>query len=187
MKIKSIGANRLIIPFKVPFKHASAVRAATETIWVKITSIDGVVGFGEGCPRLYVTQENFDSSEKFIAAHLKDWCENLHDLTSLKEWVQKHNVDIDAHPSAWAAVEIALLDLLGKKQHCSVESLLGFSELSGHFYYTAVMGDAPIEAFKVQLAAYQHAGFLDFKIKLSGNLARDLEKIHALKAVGRAR
>ena len=129
MKIKSIGASRLAIPFKVSFKHASAARASTETIWIKVIASDGTVSYGEGCPRSYVTQESLDSAERFIATHLHDWRENLQDLATLKNWVQQHRAEIDKNPSAWTAVEIALLDLLGKERRCSVESLLGLPEL----------------------------------------------------------
>jgi len=184
MRIKSIRANRLSIPFKAAFKHASATRATTETLWVEIASSQGATGYGEGCPRQYVTAESLDSAENFIATHKVDWRENLHDITSIRNWANQHETDIDANPSAWTAVEIALLDVLGKEQNCSVESLLGLPELHGTFRYSAVVGDASAAAFETQVRTYRHAGFNDFKIKLSGDLVRDLEKTSLLKASG---
>ncbi|MEQ1838678.1 MAG: enolase C-terminal domain-like protein [Candidatus Nitrotoga sp.] len=184
MKIQSIRFNRLSIPFKVSFKHASATRASTETIWVKVTANEGFVGFGEGCPRQYVTHENLASAEAFIATHIEDWQANLQSLASLQNWVQAHTADIDNNPAAWTAIEIALLDILGKEQNRSIESLLGLPHLTGQYRYTAVIGDASIAAFQTQLATYQQAGFSDFKIKLSGDLARDQQKVTALKTAG---
>ncbi|MGH8718511.1 MAG: mandelate racemase/muconate lactonizing enzyme family protein [Burkholderiales bacterium] len=103
-------------------------------------------------------------------------------MGTLARWVAEHCDDIDTNPAAWCAVELALLDLLGKKTGESVEALLGLAELGGAFQYTAVLGDAPHAAFEAQLAAYQKTGFRDFKIKLSGDAQRDLAKVKSLAA-----
>ena len=55
MKLESIRASVLTIPFNAAFKHASAERAATQTLWVEARTADGMIGYGEGCPREYVT------------------------------------------------------------------------------------------------------------------------------------
>ena len=55
--IDSLHARALQIPFKVAFSHASASRDTTHSLWVEVTLHDGSVGYGEGCPRDYVTGE----------------------------------------------------------------------------------------------------------------------------------
>jgi L-alanine-DL-glutamate epimerase-like enolase superfamily enzyme len=182
--IKSIQASALAIPFNVAFKHASAERAATQSLWAEAHSWDGVVGFGEGCPREYVTRESLDSAQAFIGAHRDEWLGAIRDLGTLSDWARRHHRDIDAHPAAWTAVELALLDLLGKVEGKSVEALLRVPELAGRFQYTAVLGDASPREFEAQLARYLQAGFRDFKIKLSGDHKRDLAKVRALTAAG---
>ncbi len=106
------------------------------------------------------------------------------DLDALNDWVVRHQEDIDGNPAAWTAVELALLDLLGKTEGRSVEALLGVPELAGLFRYTAVLGDSSPRQFEMQLAHYVKAGFSNFKIKLSGDRARDLAKVKALAAAG---
>lgn len=182
MVIASITASSLEIPFNMAFKHASAERSATQTLWVEARAPDGSTGFGEGCPREYVTAESLASAQAFVAAHLNNWLASIHDVPSLRQWVADHRRDIDANPAAWTAVELALLDLLGKTGGQSVEGLLGLPELAGCFGYTAVLGDAPPRQFEAQLGHYLKAGFRAFKIKLSGERARNLEKIRALGA-----
>src|SRR5207245_232607 len=103
---------------------------------------------------------------RFVATHLDGWFTMLHDVDSLASWVSRHNAEIDRNPAAWTAVELALLDLMGKHAGKSIEALLGLPELSGRFRYTAVIGDAPAAQFEAQLAKYGNAGFRDFKIKL---------------------
>jgi len=181
MPLKSLHAGFLAIPFNVAFRHASAERAATQTLWVQARGKLDACGYGEGCPREYVTDESLDTCHSFVAAHQADWLVNIHDELSLADWVRAHRTVIDTHPAAWAAVELALLDLFGRERGCSVETLLGLPEISGSFSYTAVIGDAPARQFEAVLARTLQAGFGEFKIKLSGNHVADSDKVAALR------
>jgi L-alanine-DL-glutamate epimerase-like enolase superfamily enzyme len=182
--IESIRASALTIPFKLSFKHAAAARASTQTIWVSVKGPDGSMGYGEGCPREYVTGESLPSAEAFVTAHTAEWLDGVRDVESLSAWILAHEREIDANPAAWTAVELALLDLFGKAAGRPVEALLGLPPLGGRFRYTAVLGDASPEAFDRYLAGYRQAGFRDFKIKLAGDRARDLAKVRSLQAAG---
>jgi len=184
MILDSIEAFALAIPFNVAFKHASAERATTQALWIEARTRDGTVGFGEGCPREYVTAESMRSAQTFVAAHRRDWLQSIRDIDALTDWVERHRGDIDANPAAWTAVELALLDLIGKGERKPVESLLGLQQVAGRFRYTAVLGDSASRQFEAQLAHYLEAGFRDFKIKLSGERERDLAKVQALAASG---
>lgn len=184
MILESIEACALAIPFNVVFKHASAERDTTQTLWIRARTRDGAAGFGEGCPREYVTAESLRSAHAFVCAHLRDWLDSIHDVGALADWAERHRGDIDVHPAAWTGVELALLDLIGKVEGKTVESLLGRPQLAGSFRYTAVLGDAAPRQFEAQLAHYLKAGFRDFKIKLSGDNARDLQKVRGLTSAG---
>jgi L-alanine-DL-glutamate epimerase-like enolase superfamily enzyme len=183
MKLDTVQGSSLTIPFKIAFRHASADRAATQTVWVAARA-DGHTGYGEGCPREYVTGESLHGAAAFIARHAADLCASVHDLQTLSSWAHLHVSDIDRNPAAWAAVELALLDLIAKVEHKSVESLLGLPAVHGRFRYTGVLGDASPAKFEAQLAHYLKAGFRDFKVKLSGDASGDRAKVRALKAAG---
>lgn len=184
MTLQSLDATVLSIPFNSSFKHASAERAATQTLWVQAYGTNNLCGYGEGCPREYVTDESLESAQVFVDTHRTDWLANIHDVDSLINWVVNHQSDIDAHPAAWSAVELALLDLFGKERGCSVESLLGLPEIEGRFSYTAVLGDGTVRQFEAQLARYIQTGFSNFKIKLSGSSESDLGKVALLANAG---
>jgi L-alanine-DL-glutamate epimerase-like enolase superfamily enzyme len=184
MRLNSIGTSALSIPFKAAFKHASADRSVTETMWVEATTQSGVVGYGEGCPREYVSAETLLTAHAFVATFRDEWLATIHDMQSLSAWVRLHRAQIDQNPAAWTAVELALLDALGKEQGCSIETLLGLRPLAGKFCYTAVLGDGNIESFRGQLSRYLQLGFSQFKIKLSGVLERDLGKVRDLSEAG---
>ena len=191
MRIADITARALHIPFKVAFTHAGASRTTTQSILAIALAQEGgtrgkdapkalrasptgdtpglgrpCAGVGEGCPREYVTGESVASALAFVAAHRHDWLSSIRDVATLSEWVERHRAVIDAAPAAWAAVELALLDLIGQLEGRPVESLLGLMPLAGCFRYTAVLGDGTTATFHAQLDNYLRAGFRDFKIKL---------------------
>lgn len=184
MRVADITMRPLEIPFKHTFAHAAASRSATESVLVTMTSTNGLIGHGEGCPRSYVTGETLDSCMGFFQAQRTRWAE-IHTLDELREWTTAHQNEIDRNPAAWCAVETAFLDLFGQDSHRSLESLLGLRELSEAFHYSAVLGAATLDAFKTQLYRYASVGFIDFKIKITGKLDGDVEKIAQLKALNR--
>lgn len=173
----------LRIPFKVAFKHASAERSVTQTALVVARSGD-LAGYGEGCPRDYVTGETDASVAQFFAAHHEDIESNIGDLRSLREWSERHRADIDQNPAAWCAIELALLDLLAKQNNQPVESLLGMPPLAGPFQYTAVLGVTDADRLAETLRRYRKIGMRDYKIKLSGDVAKDRANIAVLSAAG---
>ena len=175
MPLKILSNKRLHIPFIDSFKHASACRNQSSSFWVEVHS-DKHIGYGEGCPRPYVSDETLDSAEAFLLQKQADICAEINDLAALKIWVTEHRQTIDSNPAAWCAIELALLDLFAKESNQTVESLLELPDLSGPFYYSAVLGDSEIRTFEAQLHKYVALDFTDFKIKLSGNLNKDKDK-----------
>jgi L-alanine-DL-glutamate epimerase-like enolase superfamily enzyme len=105
-------------------------------------------------------------------------------MQALKVWVSTHWSEIDANPAAWTAVELAMLDLFGKLQQCSVERLLELPELTGRFRYTAILGDGPPEKFAAQLNQFLKVGFSTFKIKLSPEMPENKAKVRLLEEAG---
>ena len=179
MNIKDITFNSLEIPFRIEFKHASASRNVTSTAWVVARS-EQHTGYGESCPREYVTGETMESVKSFFEDHKEDLQGKIDSLASLQVWSLEHRNEIDKNPAAWCAIELALLDLLAQKSCQSIEQLLGLPELNGEFQYTAVLGDNKIEQFAQQVDQYTTMAFGDYKVKISGDLEKDKEKLHYL-------
>lgn len=182
MLIKSLEIRPLTIPFKVSFKHASAERKMTQSVLVIAKSSSGRVGLGEGCPREYVTQESIGSCLSFFKEN-KAQLLKLSSYLELKKWTDSNQRLIDKNPAAWCAMEMAILDLIAKQQKQSIESLLGLPELEGNFHYTAVLGDSPLKVFKTQVEHYAQFGFQDFKVKVSGDVEQDRQKLHLIQKI----
>ena len=173
--------NQISIPFRVKFRHASAERAETSSLWVEAVSQSGLIGYGESCPRSYVTGESLESAQSFFSQHQNAICNEISSLGTLCAWATKHQNELDAKPAAWCAIELAILDLLAKQENKTIEQFLNLPGLHGNFQYSAVLGDASINAFKLNMEQYLQQGFSDFKLKLSGDIERDKEKIAVVR------
>ena len=181
MRIQRLEVSSFPVPFRVVFRHASASRDQAENLIVAAYSDSGSdsgqVGYGEGCPRQYVTGETVESGAAFIRNHADSIIDSVTDVQSLRAWADAHRDNIDRNPAAFCAMEIALLDLLGKTGAVPVEELLGLPRLTGRFPYSAVLGDSPYLAYWWQFRRYWKRGFRDFKVKVSNELERDRRKM----------
>jgi L-alanine-DL-glutamate epimerase-like enolase superfamily enzyme len=180
MPVKSLQMQVLTIPFKVSFKHASAERQLTQTVIVTAVSKSGMVGYGESCPREYVTQEDISSCLEFFRTHHAMFMQ-LGSIGLLREWVLEHESLIDKNPAAWCAVELALLDMLAAEQQLSVEELLGLPALTGIYSYSAIVGEASLEKTESQVRQFAKMGFKDFKVKISGKAAEDNARLEIIQ------
>ena len=180
MRLARFSVFTFPVPFKVVFRHASASRRRAENLIVAAHAEDGHVGFGEGCPRDYVTGETKTSGHYFIRRHANSLIAEVRDLASLRTWVADHADDIDRNPAAFCAMETAILDLFGRMSGKCIEELVETPRPSTSFRYSAVLGNAPHPAYLWQLRRYRRRGFDDFKIKLSGDARRDGRKLGAL-------
>lgn len=180
MQIERIEVFSFPVPFKMVFRHASASRSQAENLIVAVHSKCGQVGYGEGCPRPYVTGETVRGAQAFVAEVSESIRSSVADAATLRDWTNTHRALIDQNPAAYCAVELAVLDLLGNIGKCSVEATIGEAPLSGEFQYSAVLGDAPYLAYWWQFRRYWNDGFRDFKIKVSGNARRDARKVRLI-------
>ncbi len=162
------------------FSHASATRTMTENVIVELRDDDRLTGFGEGCPRHYVTGETQTGAEAFIRSHGPEILERCTSIDKLRGWINENGSLIDSNPSAFSALELALLDLLSRRQGISVERLIGAGPLRGNPHYSAVIGDSSALKTGLASAAYALLGFADFKIKLSDDIEHDSKRLSRL-------
>jgi L-alanine-DL-glutamate epimerase-like enolase superfamily enzyme len=66
----------------------------------------------------------------------------------------------------------------------TIEAFLSLPALLGPFRYTAVLGDQGEASFAAMAQGYRRMGFTDFKVKLSGELERDRQKLAVLGGLG---
>jgi L-alanine-DL-glutamate epimerase-like enolase superfamily enzyme len=62
MQVTKLIVRQVHIPLRKPIRHASFERAATENLIVECHLKNGIIGYGEGVPREYVTGETIDDA-----------------------------------------------------------------------------------------------------------------------------
>lgn len=177
-----ITAEPLRLSLKTTIRHSAATRDEGESIWVQAKR-RGNTGYGEGCPRSYVAGDTLEISVEWVRENFSNGLATFATLDDLKHWSWRHDEVIDRYPSAWCAVEMAILDLLAREKDCAVERLLQLDNITLCGHYTAVLGDDKAWKYTTLADQYLIRGIRDFKIKLNGNLERDLEKIALLETL----
>jgi L-Ala-D/L-Glu epimerase / N-acetyl-D-glutamate racemase len=94
---------------------------------------------------------------------------------------------IDEHPSAFCAVELALLDLFARQGSQSVEAMLGIVPSPHPITATAIYGTSAGLKFKAQSVLFHAKGMAEAKLKLSGDPSKDVARAAALARHGRVR
>ncbi len=170
-----IDFRMLEIPFKVSFKHNSASRKVTSTIWVEISRGE-FVGIGEGCPRSYVTGESEDSCVAFISDR-KDSLLRVENYQSLIAWRESNISDIENNPAAWCAIELAFLDLFAQETNQSINELIGERYIPQALEYSAVLGDSAPGVWEKLCDWHFENEMTNFKLKLNGDVQLDSNRI----------
>jgi L-Ala-D/L-Glu epimerase len=141
MRLKKIHLYLLQIELCMPIKHYLAERSHSENLVVKVVTDSGVVGFGEGIARQYVTGETTATSLTFLRDHLIPKINGFHWndpedlLEKLRELISEPNRA--RAPAACCALELAILDAAGKTWGQSVAQFLGGEEFQ--LVYSAVI------------------------------------------------
>ena len=85
--VERLRFRELRIPFKVAFRHASAERAETSSVWVEAIAHDGTIGCGESCPRPYVTGETLATARAFVLSHEAALRTEVTSVETLQRWL----------------------------------------------------------------------------------------------------
>lgn len=185
MRPQSLIFTSLPIPFRTAFSHASASRSEAENVIVCVVDAEGHAGLGEGCPRQYVTGETVASATTFLAQHRTSLAA-IEDLEALRAWIAAHAREIDVNPSAFCAVELALLDLFAQQAGKPVEGLLGIGK-GKELRVSAIYGASAFLKFEAQALLFQANGIHDAKLKLTGKVGRDRRRVRRLAGHGDVR
>jgi len=181
MQEQAIGieVQPLKVNLKTTFRHAGTERNEGESVWVQATR-NGITGYGEGCPRSYSAGDDLESSVQWVQENFSSGNISFHKLDHVKNWMEDNESLIDRYPSAWCAIEMALLDLFSQEKSCSIEEMLGLDPSKRTGRYTAVISDDKKWKYTTIVDQYLVRGFSDFKIKLNGDLEKDRDKISIL-------
>jgi L-alanine-DL-glutamate epimerase-like enolase superfamily enzyme len=132
MKILKINLFQCNAAFKFSFHSPHTIRAQADSVVVELQFDNHITGYGESVPRPYVTGE----SPSTVTNTIKDYFSKIlfqREINSLEEVERTLNAlereclerSISAYNSALGAIDIALLDALGKFQGVPLHHYLG--------------------------------------------------------------
>ncbi|RJS82350.1 dipeptide epimerase [Candidatus Bathyarchaeota archaeon] len=179
--IQQIEIYRVNLAYKEPFRIAPGASTESRNIIVKILTDYDVVGWGEASPSERVTGETPETVVRVlgkIAPRLLGKCP-----LRIEQDVELMDSLVKGNPSAKAAIDIALHDILGKTARKPLFMLMGG-------YRTEVLTDitlsikSPKEMARDAVKAVKK-GFKALKVKVGVNPTEDLERIKRIReAVG---
>jgi len=181
LAIQQIEVYSVTLRYKEPFRIAPGASTESHNIVVKILTDYDVIGWGESSPSQRVTGE----VPKTVVEVLDKIAPKLIGMCPLRieQDVELMDSIVEGNPSAKAAVDMALHDILGKTARKPLFMLMGG-------YRTEVLTDitlgikSPREMAK-DAAKAVNKGFKALKVKVGVNSTEDVERLKLIReAVG---
>ena len=185
MKITRFEVITVDIPMRQAVRHALAERSVARNILVAAQDDAGNTGWGECCPRPYVTGETIDSVKqdlgRIILPQLLD-----RELESFEQARTLLGPLLDSmarnQQAAFCAAELAVLDLAGRHFGSSAGMVLG-PVRAPRVRYSGVIATDNIEAVKQNAAFMAKFGVGDVKVKVGASLESNLEILATARAI----
>ncbi|QBK24671.1 mandelate racemase/muconate lactonizing enzyme family protein [Ureibacillus thermophilus] len=179
MNIKRIEILAVHFPLVKPFIVSYGTYPKMPSIIVKLTTDDGLVGWGESVPDEHVTGETFESTFHVLKHSLAPAMlnENPCHFEAIHE---KMDRIVKGSPSAKAAIDIACFDLVGKKLGVPVYQLIG-GRFHKKFPITHVLSIDEPDKMADEAQEKVQEGYRSFKMKVGTEVERDVERIKAVR------
>jgi len=179
MKITKIDVIAIRLPLRNPFVVSYASYDYIPSIIVKVTTDNGLVGYGEGVPDEHVTGESWEGTYHVLVSLLapKLIGENPANMERIHAIMDKAILGV---PTAKAAIDIACYDVVGKHLGIPAYELLG-GRYHEKFPITHVLSIDTPERMAREAADCVEKGYRSFKMKVGTNLLEDIERIRKVR------
>jgi L-alanine-DL-glutamate epimerase-like enolase superfamily enzyme len=176
MNIKKVDIWHLNCRFRYPFKHKLAIHKGSDNLVVRLTTDQGICGYGEGIPRDFVTGESLSVSLAFLHEHLGPAMLRFPAISSANLLpslsVLQDKFATATSPGAFCALETALLDAAGRTWNQPLAKLFG-SRMAGSVTYSAVLPLAAGPQLSQFLQLVKTQGMGSVKLKVGEDNVRD--------------
>jgi L-alanine-DL-glutamate epimerase-like enolase superfamily enzyme len=178
MKITKITVKPVSAELKEPFRISLGLITHSVSAVTTVETDEGLTGYGEGSPGIFVTGETLEGAAACIALFEQKLTGtdplDIEAVHTIMDRVSPHA------PSAKAAVDIACYDLLGKKAGMPVYKLLGGGGANTLETDITVSIDKP-EVMAAKAKKHAEAGFDAIKTKVGLGFAEDIERVRAIR------
>ena len=128
MHITGISLGTISIPLVTPFRTALRVVDRVHDMIVRIDTDEGVTGFGEAPPTAVITGDILESIEAAIRFYIAPSIMGMDPCEDTEELFARMHRSIAKNTSAKAAVDMALYDLMARRQGTPLFRMLGKDE-----------------------------------------------------------
>ncbi len=181
LKIKAVDIHLFDIPLTTPFRIAIGEMKAANLLLVRIHTDQGLTGLGEACPFPPITGET-QATNAAAARTIRDMIIGR-DPLAVDGLLRGLGPLVHSNPSAVAAFDMALHDILGKVAGLPLFRLLGGSDPSFETDITAGL-DTP-EVMAERIKGFVREGYRTVKVKVGLDPDEDVARLQAIRdAVG---
>ena len=177
MGIQSIEAYPVALQYREPFRIALGTSIASKNVVVKVQTDYEVIGIGEASPSKRVTHE----TQQTVLQSLDKICPSLIGMCPLRieRIVETMDKTVEENPSAKAAIDLALHDILGKSTKKPVFKLLGGFRDS--VLTDITLGIKEPEEMALDAVKAVEKGFEALKVKVGSDPKEDVERIRRIR------
>jgi len=182
MRINAVSVYQVDLPLhegSYNWSGGKTVQVFDSTV-VRLTTDDGLEGFGEVCPLGPVYLPSYAEGARTGIAELVPALIGL-DPRQIDVVNRAMDSALKGHPYAKSAIDVACWDILGKATGLPVSELLGGRVGPDFVLYRAISQEAP-EEMAAKVAAYRAEGYGRFQLKVGGDVETDVERIQAVSA-----
>jgi L-alanine-DL-glutamate epimerase-like enolase superfamily enzyme len=179
MKIKTVDSWKVRLRLSEPYTIAYETIAEADNIFLRIETDNGPVGYGCAAPDEVVTGETAATVESAVREIIEPVIRGS-DPLRIARIMEQLRVPLANHPSARAALDMALHDILGKQARLPLYKLLGgFRE---RIKTSVTIGILPVGETVSQAQSWFREGFTCLKIKGGADLDADVERLLSVRS-----
>jgi cis-L-3-hydroxyproline dehydratase len=148
---------------------------------VRITTDDGLTGYGEVCP---LGSAYIESFARGVATGIQELGPRLlgTDPTGIRAINSLMDLALGGHAYVKSPIDIACYDILGRATGQPVSALLGGRRCDDYPLYRAIPQRSP-EAMAEDVRRYRDEGYTRFQLKVGGDPDEDIRRIRATRGV----
>lgn len=179
MYIKKIDIYAVHFPLEKPFIVSYDTYPTMPSIILKMTTDEGLIGWGESVPDEHVTGETFEATYYALKDMLAPAMIGENPL-NFEKIHEKMDRILKGAPAAKAAIDIACFDIAGKKLNVPVYQLIG-GRYHEKFPITHVLSIDEPERMADEAEEKVKEGYRSFKMKVGRDVGSDVERIKAVR------
>jgi L-alanine-DL-glutamate epimerase-like enolase superfamily enzyme len=181
LKITDIEIFLFDIPLTSPFRIAIGEMKAANDLLIRVRTDQGVVGLGEACPFPPITGET-QATNAAAAVSIRDMLVGK-DPLAIDALLREIGPLVHSNPSAVAAFDMALHDILGKVAGLPLFRLLGGTKNTFETDITTSLDT--LENMTAESKKYADMGYKTLKVKVGLDPDEDFARLSAIRrAIG---